>query len=164
MNAYQMATDWQGIPIPIDLMQVIADLAELSPSREPSSGQPSGTQDLDRYLYNVARLSKVSDELGYAALGRACLIVREAIEALRRREAPLSLQALRTLDTWVCLMRWHLELPPGAGATEALVNFLRLPPWDASLDHVDAEAFAARLTQERRQTAVEEGHGAAPRQ
>lgn len=141
---------------PIDLTAAVAGLAKLMENRGPMAAKRSGTRYLNRYVDNLARLSELAGQRGYRGLRGACLIVRETAEALRARGGGLAPQALSVLDTWAELVQWHLELPPGGGATEVLVHFLTLPHWVTPLDQADAALLTTWLLDERRRNAADE--------
>jgi hypothetical protein len=140
-----------------DLIAAVAAFAELSADTPPIRDKLSATRYLDRHLSNLARVSELAAALGYGGLRRACRVVRETAEALRVRDEGLSPQTITALETWAELVRWYLELPPDAGATEVAVHHLRLPHWVTPLDTAEAELVQAMLLVERRQTTAKKG-------
>ena len=145
-------------PPPADLIAAVAGFAELSASGGPGGKALSGTSYLDLYLNNLERLSELTGELGYAGLQGACLTVRDNVDVLRGRDGGLAAPVRDSLDTWLELVRWYLELPPEAGAIEALLYHLRLPVWDVPLDPDDAEVLQVLLMEQRRKTTAGEEH------
>ena len=108
---------------------------------------------LDLYLNNLEPFSELIGELGYAGLQSACLMLQE-----NRRGPAWPRRGLGGPDAQLAR---HLagagpvatlEAPSSAGASEALINHLRLPVWDAPLEDDDAEVLRALLVEERQQT------------
>jgi hypothetical protein len=140
----------------IDLIAAVAGFTEQSAGSSPIGDKLSGTRYLGRYLSNLARLGELAGELGYGGLRRACPVIRETVEALRVRDNDLAAQTLSAVDSWAELVRWYLELPPEAGATEVLVHHLRLPHWVSPLDQADAQVLMTLLMEERRKSGPDE--------
>jgi chemosensory pili system protein ChpA (sensor histidine kinase/response regulator) len=137
---------------PADLLAAVGGFCELTASDSAEAGFFDSSY-LERYLNHLEQLSELAGELGYAGLQGACLIFQENVQALLGRDAELDEQERSALETWQLLVQSYLELPPDAGAGEALADHLQLSIWDVPLDPTDAEVLRALLVDERRQAA-----------